>query len=96
MKHVLIPVTDPRCKEIQNGHSDYHDGLILADTHFTDTDDEWLVGPVESRIEYKYANVHYLHWLPKVDGKRVYGVRFWARRQRDWVTDENGHFGEET
>lgn len=82
MSFILIPRTDPRCQEIQNGHDDYPDGLILAQGHFTDLDHEWLVGPVtrEGSVTIRYANVHDLNWLPRVDGMKVYGIRQWQDR----------------
>ena len=84
----IIPTTDPRCKELQGGYSNYSDGLILADSKFTDLDGEWLVGPVHNVPEgyYRnsrnlYANVHVS--LGRIDGKNVYGIRFWTERCSD-------------
>jgi len=86
--YTIIPSTDPRCKEIQNGYDNYSDGLILADSKFTDFDGEWLVGPVRNVPEgyyrnYRnlYANVHVS--LGRIDGKTVYGIRFWTERCSD-------------
>jgi hypothetical protein len=84
----FIPVTDPRCRELQNGYSNYSDGLILADSKFTDLDGEHLVGPVHTvpegtgRLSRElYANVHVS--LGRIDGKTVYGIRFWTERCSD-------------
>mgnify|MGYP003119126038 FL=1 len=45
-KHV--PVTDPLCQELQGGHSNYHDGLILTDAPIVeDSQGEWLIGPFD-------------------------------------------------
>ena len=85
--YTIIPASDPLCRELQNGHSNYSDGLILADSKFTDLDGEWLVGPVHNRPEgYHagrglYANVHV--GITRKDGKTVYGIRFWTDRCTD-------------
>lgn len=85
--YTIIPVTDPKCRELQNGYSNYNDGLILADSKFTDLDGEWLVGPVHNRPDgYRagsglYANVHVA--ITRMDGKTVYGIRFWTDRCSD-------------
>ena len=84
----FIPVTDPRCQELQNGYNNYNDGLILADSKFTDLDGEWLVGPVHTvpdgcyrNPQELYANVHVA--IGRIDGKTVYGIRFWTERCSD-------------
>jgi hypothetical protein len=85
--YTIIPATDPKCRELQNGYSNYNDGLILADSKFTDLDGEWLVGPVHSRPDgYRagsglYANVHVA--ITRMDGKTVYGIRYWTDRCTD-------------
>ena len=86
--YTIIPATDPLCKEIQNGYDNYSDGLILADSKFTDLDGEWLVGPVHTVPEgcYRnpqelYANVHVA--ITRRDGQTVYGIRFWTERCSD-------------
>ena len=81
-----INAADPRCKEYQGGYSDYSYGILLAESHeWTDRGD-FLVGPVEREnpqdVHYCWADVHWLHWVPEVGGKRVYGVRAWLTRER--------------
>ena len=45
-KHV--PVTDPLCQELQNGHNSYRDGLVLTDAPIVkDSQGEWLIGPFD-------------------------------------------------
>lgn len=91
--YTIIPATDPICKEIQNGYDNYSNGIILADSKFTDLDGEWLVGPVPTVPEgygwrsqgHLYANVHVgikRHEGP--DGYQIaYGIRFWTDRCSD-------------
>ena len=81
-----ITADDPRCKEYQGGFSDYGYGILLADSHEENVRGNYVVGPVKRdnpRDEHEcYADVHLLHWRPRVGGKKVYGVRMWLTKDR--------------
>lgn len=81
-----ITADDPRCKEYQLGYSNYSYGILLADSHQENERGNFVVGPVKRDNpldeEYCWADVHWLHWVPKVGGKKVYGVRMWLTKDR--------------
>ena len=86
-----ITAADPRCKEYQGGFSDYGYGILLADRHEENVRGNFVVGPVKRdnpRDEHEcYADVHWLHWRPRVGGKKVYGVRMWLTKERAFAED---------
>ena len=86
-----IKSDDPRCVEYQGGFSDYMNGILLADSHEENARGNFVVGPVERENprdeQYCWADVHWLHWRPRVDGKKVYGVRAWLTKERAFAED---------
>jgi hypothetical protein len=79
-----VTIDNPLCQQLQDGHSAYRDGLVLASGHTINRDPSrtsvgsWLV-----RVDGRTANVHpiqsELDQICKHNGMHVYGIRFFLR-----------------